>query len=144
MAEELLRVMEFSTEGGRLIPEQVWDAADIPARELFTGKPTFAACPLVWAHSEYIKLRRSLRDGRIFDQPPNPFSVMWSRRRNHPTMVGASTTNAEQCHKARLCGFRCLRLHWCIGALTAGARFTRPKPWTQDSASTPPTCRQHA
>jgi glucoamylase len=24
----------------------------------------------VWAHSEYIKLRRSLRDGKIFDQPP--------------------------------------------------------------------------
>jgi glucoamylase len=24
----------------------------------------------VWAHSEYIKLRRSLRDGRVFDQPP--------------------------------------------------------------------------
>lgn len=53
VAEELLRVMEFSTEGGRLIPEQVWDAADIPARELFTGKPTSAACPLVWGHSEY-------------------------------------------------------------------------------------------
>ena len=25
--------------------------------------------PLVWAHSEYIKLRRSLIDGKIFDQP---------------------------------------------------------------------------
>jgi glucoamylase len=24
----------------------------------------------VWAHAEYIKLRRSLVDGRIFDQPP--------------------------------------------------------------------------
>jgi glucoamylase len=70
VAEELLRVMEFSTEGGRLIPEQVWDAADIPERELFAGKPTGSACPLVWAHSEYIKLRRSLREGRVFDQPP--------------------------------------------------------------------------
>jgi glucoamylase len=62
--------MELSTEGGRLIPEQVWDAADIPALELFRGKPTGSACPLVWAHSEYVKLRRSLRDGKIFDQPP--------------------------------------------------------------------------
>ena len=70
VAEELLRVMEFSTEGGRLIPEQVWDSAAIPERELFPGKPTGSACPLVWAHSEYIKLRRSLRDGRVFDQPP--------------------------------------------------------------------------
>jgi len=28
--------------------------------------------PLVWAHAEYIKLRRSLRDGRVFDMPPQP------------------------------------------------------------------------
>jgi len=70
-AESLLTVMENSTAGeGRLLPEQVWDSADIPALELFRGKPSGSACPLVWAHSEYIKLRRSIRDGRIFDQPP--------------------------------------------------------------------------
>jgi glucoamylase len=70
-AEALLRVMEGSTAGAsRLIPEQVWDSADIPELELFAGKPSGSACPLVWAHSEYIKLRRSLRDGKIFDQPP--------------------------------------------------------------------------
>ncbi len=27
--------------------------------------------PLVWAHAEYIKLLRSLRDGRVFDMPPH-------------------------------------------------------------------------
>jgi glucoamylase len=69
-AEKLLQVIELSTQGGRLIPEQVWDAPDIPELELFLGKPTGSACPLVWAHAEYIKLRRSLRDGKIFDQPP--------------------------------------------------------------------------
>jgi glucoamylase len=70
-AEALLTVMENSTSGqSRLLPEQVWDAADIPALELFRGKPTGSACPLVWAHSEYIKLRRSIRDGKIFDQSP--------------------------------------------------------------------------
>lgn len=26
--------------------------------------------PLVWAHAEYIKLLRSLREGRVFDLPP--------------------------------------------------------------------------
>jgi glucoamylase len=71
-AEDLLKVMERSTDGNRLIPEQVWDAADIPERELFRGQGSGSACPLVWAHSEYIKLRRSLRDGNIFDQPPQP------------------------------------------------------------------------
>ncbi|MGH9529692.1 MAG: glucan 1,4-alpha-glucosidase [Terriglobales bacterium] len=57
-AEELLKVMEYSTHGTRLLPEQVWDQPDIPERELRFGKPSGSACPLVWAHSEYIKLRR--------------------------------------------------------------------------------------
>jgi glucoamylase len=71
VATALLRVLEDSTAGAsRLIPEQVWDQADLPGVELLFGKPTGSACPLVWAHSEYIKLRRSLRDGKIFDQPP--------------------------------------------------------------------------
>jgi glucoamylase len=70
-AERLLETMEGCTSGhSRLLPEQVWDADDIPSRELFRGKPSGSACPLVWAHSEYIKLRRSLRDGKVFDQPP--------------------------------------------------------------------------
>lgn len=73
VADALLRVMESSTAGaGRLIPEQVWDSNDLPELELFKGKPTGSACPLVWAHAEYIKLRRSLQEGRIFDQPPQP------------------------------------------------------------------------
>jgi len=69
-AEALLGVLEHSTGTTRLIPEQVWDQNDLPERELFAGKGSGSACPLVWAHSEYIKLRRSLADGRIFDQPP--------------------------------------------------------------------------
>jgi glucoamylase len=70
-AEALLTVMENSPAAhSRLLPEQVWDSADIPEVELFRGKPTGSACPLVWAHSEYVKLRRSIRDGKIFDQPP--------------------------------------------------------------------------
>ena len=70
-AEALLTVLENSTAGqSRALPEQVWDAGDIPALELYRGKPTGSACPLVWAHSEYVKLRRSIRDGRVFDQPP--------------------------------------------------------------------------
>jgi glucoamylase len=68
-AEALLSVLERSTDESGLIPEQVWDQADIPAMELFKGQSTGSARPLVWAHAEYIKLRRSLRDGRIFDQP---------------------------------------------------------------------------
>jgi glucoamylase len=58
----------FACEGG-MIPEQVWDVDDIPERRLFKGRPSGSAMPLVWAHAEYVKLRRSLQDGRVFDLP---------------------------------------------------------------------------
>jgi len=48
----------FANEGG-LISEQVWDSPDIPEHELHTGRPSGSAMPLVWAHAEYLKLRRS-------------------------------------------------------------------------------------
>jgi glucoamylase len=58
----------FANDGG-LIPEQIWDAPDIPQRELFFGRASGSAMPQVWAHAEYVKLRRSIRDTRVFDQP---------------------------------------------------------------------------
>ena len=69
-AKDLLRTMSLSSNSSRLLPEQVWDAADIPDRELFFGKASGSACPLVWAHSEYIKLLRSAHDGKVFDCIP--------------------------------------------------------------------------
>ena len=69
-ADRLRKVMEAQAGPGRFFPEQVWDAADIPSRELFNGRPSGSAMPLVWAHAEYIKLVRSLRDGHVFDLPP--------------------------------------------------------------------------
>jgi glucoamylase len=71
-AQKLLAAMEAFANDGGMISEQIWDAPDIPERELFFGRPSGSAMPLVWAHSEYIKLRRSLQDGRIFDLPPQP------------------------------------------------------------------------
>ncbi len=69
-AQRLLKAMEaFSSEGG-MIPEQVWDTHDIPERGLYCGRPSGSGMPLAWAHAEYIKLLRSLRDGRVFDTPP--------------------------------------------------------------------------
>lgn len=68
-ARRLLGVMEACTGPGGLLPEQVWDADDIPDAELFRGKPTGSAMPLVWAHAEYITLLRSLAEGFVFDRP---------------------------------------------------------------------------
>ncbi len=69
-AESLLKTLEASAEPGGLLPEQSWDGPDMPERELRLGGPTGSAMPLVWAHSEHIKLLRSLRDGAVFDTPP--------------------------------------------------------------------------
>jgi glucoamylase len=70
VAAHLLKAMETLAGEAGLLPEQIWDSADIPDRELFIGHPSGSAMPLVWAHAEYLKLCRSLFDGRIFDQPP--------------------------------------------------------------------------
>lgn len=70
VAKQLLRAMESLAGESGLLPEQVWDDADIPDRELFNGHPSGSAMPLVWAHAEYVKLCRSLWDGRVFDRPP--------------------------------------------------------------------------
>lgn len=59
----------FANESG-LISEQVWDKPDIPKYELQFGRPSGSAMPLVWAHAEYLKLQRSLIDGKVFDLPP--------------------------------------------------------------------------
>lgn len=69
-AEQLTRTLEACAGASGLIPEQIWDSADMPTHELFFGHASGSASPLVWAHAEYLKLCRSLRDGAIFDRPP--------------------------------------------------------------------------
>ena len=68
-AEMLRNAMEAFANIGGMIPEQVWDSADVPERELFLGQASGSGNPLVWAHAEYLKLLRSLRDGAVFDMP---------------------------------------------------------------------------
>jgi glucoamylase len=57
----------FASRGG-MLPEQVWDEPDLPERGMFLGRPAGAAMPLMWAHAEYIRLLRSVRDGAVFDR----------------------------------------------------------------------------
>ncbi len=69
-AVRLLHAMELFAGPGGMIPEQVWDGDDLPERGLLQGHATGSAMPLAWAHAEYLKLRRSLQDNRIYDTPP--------------------------------------------------------------------------
>ena len=59
--------LEGFASGAGLLPEQIWNAPDLPEKHLETGRSTGAARPLAWAHAEYIKLLRSKRDGYVFD-----------------------------------------------------------------------------
>ncbi len=112
-AIRLLRTLSaFANEGG-MLPEQIWDAHDIPERELYFGHPAGSAMPLVWAHSEYLKLRRSLNDGRVFDMPAetvqrylvdqvgSPFAV-WRFDRAGETMPAGKTLRLEVLAAARV------------------------------------------
>jgi glucoamylase len=65
-----IRSMEGLATPTALLPEQVWDERHSPNRHLRLGRPTAAAVPLMWAHAEYLKLLRSVSDGRVFDLIP--------------------------------------------------------------------------
>ncbi len=73
VARQLLSTMESFANDGGMLPEQIWDSPDIPGRELYFGKPSGSAMPLAWAHAEYVKLLRSLKDGSVFDMPPHAY-----------------------------------------------------------------------
>ena len=96
-----LQAMEAFANSTQLLPEQVWDADDIPHSLLFRGRQTGAAMPLMWAHAEYIKLLRSRADGGVFDlipevsrrylasrTPRRPFEVWKHNRRARSIPVG--------------------------------------------------------
>jgi glucoamylase len=58
---------KFANSGG-MLPEQLWDADDLPDGHLKFGGPTGSAMPLCWAHAEYVSLVRSAHDGVCFDR----------------------------------------------------------------------------
>ena len=51
-----------------MLPEQVWDADNLPHGKMTRGGPTGSAMPLCWAHAEYLALVRSHKDGVCFDR----------------------------------------------------------------------------
>ncbi len=65
---ELIEALEHFASGTGLLPEQIWDEGDIPEAHMRTGYATGSAAPLLWAHAEYIKVLRSVKDGVAFGQ----------------------------------------------------------------------------
>jgi glucoamylase len=65
-----IEAMEKLASPTGLLPEQSWDSPDQPDAYMYCGRPTGSAMPLMWAHAEYIKLLRSVRDGKVSDLIP--------------------------------------------------------------------------
>ena len=116
-AERLADAIEAFAGASGLIPEQIWDAADVPAHALYFGHASGSASPLVWAHAEYLKLCRSLRDGEIFDRPAQTVArylvgrvtsdrIIWSVNNKIRTMPCGSTLRVQT--------FAPARVHWGI------------------------------
>lgn len=69
-ARPYVAAMEALASRTGLIPEQVWDEPFWRDGKNYFGRPTGSANPLAWAHSEYVKLIRSVKDNRVYDLPP--------------------------------------------------------------------------
>jgi glucoamylase len=65
---KLTKALEAFASKGGMLPEQVWDHKDLPSEGMYFGQSAGSAQPLVWAHSEYLKLLRSLTDRKVFDR----------------------------------------------------------------------------
>jgi glucoamylase len=114
-ADGLRRTMELQAGKGGFFPEQVWDAPDIPERELFNGRPSGSAMPLVWAHAEYVKLVRSLSDRKVFDMPPQTHKRYVTDRVNSPFFpwrFGQRARTFPQGKQLRIETLAACRVHW--------------------------------
>jgi glucoamylase len=69
-ASAYIKTLEQLANRAKLLPQQVWDAADIPARHMHLGKSTGAAMPFLWAHAEYLQLLRSMYDKEVYSVIP--------------------------------------------------------------------------
>lgn len=81
-AESDLSFMESSASGFGLVPEQVWNYADVPASPygsdpttasigFVDGEPDGSAAPLTWAQAGELRLIRDLATGKVLEQPAN-------------------------------------------------------------------------
>ena len=118
-AEQLARAMQTFAGNSLLLPEQVWDREDIPERELFAGQASGSARPLVWAHAEYLKLRRSIADGRVFDRPPQAFKrYVTEGQRTTPHAVWRFNNKPRTMEAGKILRVETLAraiVHWGIG-----------------------------
>jgi len=71
--------------------------------------------PLVWAHAEHIKLLRSLRDGAVFDMPPQTFNRYIKKAPPLGPIVWQLTLPIDRIARGRVLRLEFMeeaRIHW--------------------------------
>ncbi|HXB40662.1 MAG TPA: glucan 1,4-alpha-glucosidase [Bacteroidia bacterium] len=107
-AEKLLKTLEnYANETG-LFPEQIWDSEDIPEYGLYLGKASGSAMPLLWAHSEYIKLCRSLKAKKIFDMPSQTQTRYLEEKTDSNIIIWNFTNQYKYIPKGKTLRLQCL------------------------------------
>ena len=119
---------QFANQGG-MLPEQLWDADDLPDSSMKRGGPTGSAMPLCWAHAEYVSLVRSRKDGVCFDRI-EPVYQRYARAKTGSTID--MWTLAHQLQRIakgktlRIITDRAAMIHWSFdGWATANDSETR-------------------
>ncbi len=111
----LVSAMEHFSGGTCLLPEQIWDEADLPEAGLRCGCPTGSANPLLWAHSEYLRLLRSCSDGKVFDLIPEVVAHYQGDKVNSQVefwLPKHPLRHARKDHTLRICTPEPFRLRW--------------------------------
>ena len=114
-AKKLLKTFQDCANETGLFPEQIWDAEDIPELGLFTGKATGGACPLVWAHSEYIKLCHSMKFKKIFDMPEQTKERYLIKKTVSNIFIWSFNNQYQYIPKGKVLRIQCLvsaTIHW--------------------------------
>ncbi len=111
----LLHAMEKFSTSTCLLPEQIWDEADLPEMHLRCGGPTGSANPLLWAHSEYLRLLRSCHDGKVFDLIPEVVARYQNGKKDEKVefwLPKHPIQQAKRDHTLRICAPEPFRLRW--------------------------------
>jgi glucoamylase len=111
-----IRAMEGFASPTGLLPEQVWDVQGLPEMFMSLGRPTGSAMPLMWAHAEYVKLLRSVFDGKVFDLcPAIAEHYIFNRKTCRRLEVWKNNRQARTVQRGYTLRIQCLasfRLHW--------------------------------
>ena len=140
---EYIRDMERLATHTGMLPEQVWDADDLPDQFMFKGQPTGSAAPLLWAHAEYIKLLRSAADGQVYDRIPEVAARYLENPRDSESRwkSGAFSIRWKRWNQAKPCAFSPNRRSACAVRRTTGRPHRTQTAFRPRSTSVMWMCR---